>query len=201
MTCGKCGADFCWLCLSLLHLHLQAHTCNRYDPTTDAGDDEERRALFFTDRFQAHDDAELFANDKLKSFNEHGDRLASRLRFVADEELELLVETTEKLVAARRFVKWSYVAAWALRNESVKLDVFTMSQATLELVTERLTQMTLATNLENLYHAKGERGVRLHFRSMRFLGSTIRRYKQRMLSIEDALFGNRQSFDQPEERT
>lgn len=185
MTCSRCGADFCWLCLSLLQTHMQTHTCNQYDPTADAADDEERRALFFTDRFQAHDDAGLYANDKLKVLNEKGESLAGRLWFVAEQEFETLVETTEELVAARQFLKWSYVAAWAIRSEPVKLDVFQMSQATLELVTERLTQMALA-NLEQVFATQGERGVRLHFRAMTFLRSTIRRYKQRILAIEDS---------------
>jgi hypothetical protein len=189
MTCTQCKADFCWLCLSLLNLHLQAHSCNRYDPISDASDDEERRSLFFTARFQAHDEAELFARDKIKLWNEKGDNLAGRLWFVTEDELEKLVEAMETLVLARQFLKWSYVAAWAMRNDNpVHLDVFQMSQATLELVTERLTQMALL-NLEELYTGQGVRGVRHHFVSMTFLHSTVLRYQQRIMAIEDSSFG------------
>jgi hypothetical protein len=126
----------------------------------------------------------MFVKDKLKALNEKGESLACRFWFVAEEEFDILVETTEELVSARRFLKWSYVAAWAIRSDSIKLEVFTLSQATLELVTERLTQMAFA-NLEQVYNTKGERGVRLHFRSMGFLLTTIRRYQQRIVAIED----------------
>ena len=117
-----------------------------------------------------------------------GDNLAGRLWFVTEDELEKLVETMKALVMARQFLKWSYVAAWAMRSDNpIHLDVFQMAQATLEMVTERLTQMALL-NLEELYSAQGEYGVRHHFASMMFLRSTVMRYQQRILAVEDSSF-------------
>lgn len=185
MACTQCGADFCWLCLSLLQMHLQAHTCNRYDPVVGAEDDEEKRALFLTDRFQAHEEAEIYAKEKLKVLLDDDQDTADKRWFISEEAFELLVEAWRVLVRGRQFLKWSYVAAWALRHDATELDVFSMSQATLELVTERLNQMTLE-NTEVIYQEQGERGVRNHFRAMAFLSSTVGRYQLRILFLDEA---------------
>jgi len=46
MECSQCRANFCWLCLSLLQTHNEAHTCNRYDPVSSESDDEMRWSVF-----------------------------------------------------------------------------------------------------------------------------------------------------------
>lgn len=182
MTCSQCGADFCWLCLSLLQMHLQAHTCNRYDPVVGAEQDDELRAIFFTDRFQAHDDAEMYAKDKLKVLKENATSATDMLPLMDEEAFEVILKAWEVQVSARQFLKWSYVASWALRHDASKLDVFTMAQATLELVTERLNLMALV-NVESVYRMKGEHGMKMHFRAIGFLRSTVSRYQLRIRSL------------------
>ena len=162
-----------------------AHTCNRYDPIAGAEDDDERRALFLSDRYQAHDDAEMYATEKLKLLKDDDQHTAEKGWFPTEEAFDVLVEAWEALVRGRRFLKWSYVAAWALRQSSAELDVFGMSQATLELVTERLNYMALA-DTESLYHTDGERGLRMHFHAMEFLSSTVGSYQLRILSLGQA---------------
>jgi hypothetical protein len=160
-----------------LGVHLGAHTCNAYDP---AFDDAEQRGVWFTDRFQAHEEAELFANNQVKKLDQNAQKVADRLFFVTDDELETLFAATEELVGARQFLKRSYVEAWAERDDASKRTLLASSQATLEFVTERLSQMT-QTDLPAVYTKGGERSIRMHFRAMEFLRSTIVKYKERVV--------------------
>ena len=71
---------------------------------------------------------------------------------------------------------------WALRHSAAELDVFGMSQATLELITELINQMTLV-NIKSVYHTHGDCGIRMHCQAMVFLSSTVGRYQLRILSL------------------
>jgi ariadne-1 len=181
VTCSKCRAEFCWICLSYIHDNFQVHTCNRYNPAEGAVEDEERCAIFYTDRFKAHDEAELFIKQKIKEWDEKLQTFASKLWFVSDEEFELLFESMESLATARNFLKWSYVAAWAMQRSAQKLDMFTSLQGTLELVEERLSLIIVQGNLDDVYKLEGEQGVRMQFRAIGFLQSCIRQYQKRIL--------------------
>jgi ariadne-1 len=108
MRCSQCGYDFCWLCLTTLGSHLEPHICNRYEPHLSAADEDERRSLFFTDRFKAHDDAEQFAKREVRSFEEKREKLASEiLWFASDDDLDNLYTAATTLVRARNFLKHS----------------------------------------------------------------------------------------------
>jgi hypothetical protein len=144
-------------------------------------EDEERCAIFYTDRFKAHDEAELFIKQKIKEWDEKLQTFASKLWFVSDEEFELLFESMESLATARNFLKWSYVAAWAMQRSAQKLDMFTSLQGTLELVEERLSLIIVQGNLDDVYKLEGEQGVRMQFRAIGFLQSCIRQYQKRIL--------------------
>jgi ariadne-1 len=183
MKCSQCNFDFCWLCLGPLNTHLEPHICNRYQPHANAEDEEDRRALFFTDRFKAHDDAEIFAKNELKSFVEKKEKLATEtLWFASDDDLELMQNATETLVRARNFLKNSYVSAWAMRNNLDQRDLFESRQANLELFTEKLSQLLL-TKVHQLYMEQGARAIHLHFRAMSFSTESIIRYMSRILSV------------------
>lgn len=67
MQCIKCKAGFCWLCLSLLDVHLP-HVCNRYDSADSADDDFERQALYTVTRYEAHDGAAAFTLNQYTNF-------------------------------------------------------------------------------------------------------------------------------------
>jgi ariadne-1 len=182
VTCSNCRAEFCWICLSYIHDHFQVHACNRYNPAEGAEEDEERRAIFYTDRFRAHEEAELFIKQKMNDWDDKWQTIASKLWFVSDDEFELLLESMESLSAARNFLKWSYVAAWAMRRSTRILDMFTLLQGTLELVVERLSVM-IQGNYDDVYKLEGENGVRMHFRAIGFLQSSVCQYQKRILSF------------------
>jgi len=180
MTCSQCSAQFCWLCLSPMSGHFDVHVCNRYDPINDgsvAVDDDDRRALFFTARYDAHDEAEAAARRQLRELLEGGDRVAAKLRFASAADVDTLQDAVRSLAKARSFLKFSYVAAWATRDVS-----FETSQATLESVTERLNYMT-ERNLETIFYEQGRYGVDLHFRALEFHASSVNEYMSRMTSI------------------
>lgn len=180
MRCSMCRHDFCWLCLGHLRTHLEPHICNRYEPHQSAEDEEERRALFFTDRFKAHDDAEIFAKGELRSFEEKKNKLASEtLWFASDEDLNTILHATRTLVRARNFLKNSYVAAWAMRKDLEHRDVFESHQANLELFAEKLSQLLL-TKVQQLYTEQGARAIHMHFRAMVFSTASVISYMDRM---------------------
>ena len=95
-------------------------------------------------------------------------------------------EAAEALLTARRFLKHSYVAAWAIRDDVAKREVFESHQATLELLTERLSRMTMA-NIDPIFHEHGAKGIRDHFRSMAFHTSSVMEYMQRIQSLDHEL--------------
>jgi hypothetical protein len=181
--CSQCGFDFCWLCLAQLMVHNETHACNRYEASSNAEDDEERRALFYTERYQAHDEAEDFSKDQVKITAEKADEIAQKFWFLSEDYFDTLVEAQTTLVTARNFLKHAFIALWAMRGEPVKRDFFESHQATLEIVTERLSQMATA-KLDEIFKVQGERALRLHFRSMGFLTSSVQSYMQRILSLE-----------------
>jgi ariadne-1 len=186
MKCTQCGFDFCWLCLAQLQMHMEPHACNRYDQSLNAEDDEERRALFFTERYQAHDEAEDFSRDQVRITAEKAEEIAKKFWFLSEAHYDTLVEAQMTLVKARNFLKHSFIAVWAMRREPVKRGFFESHQATLEMVTERLSQMTIA-RWDEIYKLQGERALCLHFRSMGFLTLSVQSYIQRILSLESDL--------------
>jgi ariadne-1 len=185
MTCEKCKTQFCWLCLTKLHVHSQAHACNRYDPGVDADDESERRALFVTDRYKAHEEGEKFALDQARDFASKPEKLVEMFWFLSEDHEEIQRMVLETLVDARNFLKHSYVAAFGMRNEPARLKRLETHQATLELFTERLSQLA-ETNLHPLYLVHGEQHVTTHFRAMSFYQVSVANYMERILTSKSA---------------
>ncbi|CAB9520759.1 IBR domain-containing protein 1 [Seminavis robusta] len=186
MRCRMCRHDFCWLCLTALGSHLEPHICNRYESHQSAENDDERRALFFTDRFQAHEDAEKFASREAKCFDEKREKLAAEiLWFASDDDLDNMYTAARTLVRARNFLKNSYVAAWAMRKDLEHRDVFESHQANLELFTEKLSQLLL-TKVHQLYIEHGAGAIHMHFRAMIFSTGSLLKYMDRMIEFMSA---------------
>jgi hypothetical protein len=163
-------------------VHSEDHACNRYDPSSSAEDDFERRALFVADRHQAHDAAELFARDQYKSFHEKPEKLIEAFWFLTEEDEGGLHDALETVVDARNFLKNSYIASFGLRNDPTGLGVLESHQAALEMFTERLSQLT-ETNLHRLYLEKGEQRVKAHFRGLAFYRASVVNYTERFLAV------------------
>lgn len=159
---------------------MEPHICNRYEPHQSAEDDEERRALFFTDRYKAHDDAEVFARNEVTTFEEKLEKLSTEtLWFASDDDLESMLFAAKTLVRARNFLKNSYVAAWAMRNDVKHRSAFDSHQANLELFTEKLSQLLL-TKVHQLYTEQGARAIHMHFRAIQFSTASLEQYMGRI---------------------
>ena len=183
MTCERCTTQFCWVCLTVLRQHSESHTCNRYDPAANAEDDGERRALFVTDRFKAHDEAEVFARSHLRRIQSTEDYLVNMFWFVTPENERVLKSAIETLCQTRQFLKHSYVAAYGMRQEPVeKVRAFESHQVALEILCERLSQLT-ERNLHPLYLEQGGLGIRHQFRVLAFYSTTCANYMARFLSF------------------
>jgi len=173
MTCSRCRAEFCWLCLSPLRLHDEPHTCNKFEPQHGARNERERRAVFFTDRYNAHSEALKYASDQTQT-NERDAR--DSIFSISDECLDLRELALKTLVEARVFLKNSYVAAWAMEEDSHKRKAFEGFQANLELFTEKLSRMVFQK-------VAWDRGN--FFRAVEFSTHSIRLYMARILVLAD----------------
>jgi len=188
MTCSQCRAEFCWICLAPLRSHQEAHTCNRYDPVSAAESPDEARALFFTDRYQVHEQSETYYATRLLSLDRQVTELTEKVWFRGDmDEVEIHRRVAHTLVQARHFLKSSYVEAWALKSDNASADqtrceIFESQQATLELITERLSHFS-QRNLDQLFDHSHLLGIRMHYRTLSFLVSCVEQYQQRILAL------------------
>lgn len=178
MQCSQCDHDFCWICLSRLDTHLERHECNRFDP--DAG--HQSRDVFYSERFQAHAGAEDFAKIHLENIDSDLQKLADRMFDLNDASVDIVESSRETLLEARRFLKYSYVAARDIALRSLDLRAFESHQGTLELFVEKLSSLS-ESSLTVIYNDKGEQAVHLRLRSLAFYARSVKRYMERVQSI------------------
>lgn len=178
MHCTLCGVHFCWLCLSDLRLHMEAHSCNTYNPMESADNDDERRAIFFTERFGSHWEGEHYCRKRLTHYESERESVVDRHWYLSGDQLNDVCDALDDIADARRFLQYSYVSAWS-RSMRRDPDVarFTQLQAALENITERLSTLTLAANFESIYH---EHRLGSHFRTMSFLQEALHIFMKRM---------------------
>ena len=184
MKCSQCQYDFCWICLIRLDTHQAPHECNRYDPV--AGSDQHSRNIFYTERFQAHEEAEHFARTHLKNLDADLQKLVDRMFYLEDENADIVKTTRETVLAARRFLKYSYVAVHGIPGGSSDLRSFEDHQGALELFVEKLSRLS-ESSLEIVYNEKGEKAVHMQLRSMAFYSLSVKRYMERVDSIAESL--------------
>ena len=154
-----------------MHHHDEPHQCNKYEPHHGARNERERRAAFFTDRYDAHSEA-------LKYVMESNERDGTRDSF-SDEYLDLRELALKTMVDARVFLMNSYVAAWAMEEDSHTSKVFEGYQGNLELFTEKLNRMVV----QQVTWDQGERQVTNFFRAMEFSTKSIQKYMARILAL------------------
>jgi ariadne-1 len=177
MTCQHCRTGFCWLCLTKLRVHLETHSCNQYNGMIDGDDEIERRALFLANRYQAHEEAELFARDQHRSISE-----SSSVWFLAEDDYGLLHEALGVVVEARKFLKNTYITSFGLRTSATVLSEYESHQGALELLTEKLSQLT-EMNLQRIYTEKGEQCVINHFQRLMVYRVSVSNYMNRILNL------------------
>ena len=122
IRCQQCGADWCWICQSYLRSHNEAHVCNRYNPTANDNEDQEaeRRSIFYTDRYRAHDDAQAVAQERVDFIRERHAEIKDGLWYAKDSEVQFYMATFPLLVRARSFLKYSYVSAWSRQGNKAR---------------------------------------------------------------------------------
>jgi len=171
IRCQRCGADWCWICLRYLRSHMEAHVCNQYNGFTDEDTENEQRSIFFTDRYQAHEEAEFVAKQRAEFIQNHESEISEGLWYADENEIRLYISTFDLLVTARSFLKFSYVAAWSLHEHAATR--FQHQQAILEVATEMLTQLTMS-RLDDIYNDKGYPCMQFVFRSISFHSKIVR---------------------------
>lgn len=186
MQCTQCQYDFCWICLTHLETHQAPHECNRFDQLENADSDQERRNLFYTERFRAHEDAEVFAKRLLEKLDDHLQRAVNRIGALEDDETDIVGTARERLLDARRFLKYSYVAAYGELCGRGELPSFEAHQGALESFVEKLSRLA-ETSLEKVYLERGQNGMRMHLRAMSFYAASVTRYMERVQSLTESL--------------
>ena len=176
MTCKHCNTQFCWLCLTKLRFHSEAHSCNQYTETGESSDDLER-GVFLAKRYEAHEDAQFFTKDEKLSFE------SRPLNEIEDNYYELLQAALEVVVEARMFLKNSYIAAFGLRNNAAKLAEFESHQGALEVLTEKLNQLT-DMNVQRIFREKGRQSLAMHFQRLSFYQFSVCTYMTRILELD-----------------
>lgn len=160
-----------------------AHTCNRYDPSKNSENGDEKRELFFTERFQAHEEAEIFAARRIQGIDNKVESLLDKLWLLSEDDARALVDAEETLVKCRGFLKNSYVAAYGMKDDEERRNIFERHQGALELLTETLSGLT-ELNLDNVYVDRGEYGFRLYLRSIVFYTSVVCKYMERITTLD-----------------
>jgi hypothetical protein len=157
---------------------LEGHSCNAYSPLEATGNEDERRAIFFTERFGSHEQAEAYCRERLRHFDAEATSVSERLWYLSGDQLNLLYDAMKAIADARGFLQYSYVAAWA-RTTSRDPDAlrYTQLQATLENVTERWSTLAFTSELESAYN---DQRLQCHFRTMTFLQQSVYLFMNRM---------------------
>uniref|UniRef100_A0A7S3P536 RBR-type E3 ubiquitin transferase n=1 Tax=Amphora coffeiformis TaxID=265554 RepID=A0A7S3P536_9STRA len=154
MTCTHCGHEFCWVCLSP---NWSDHSCNIFQEL-EQQDDANRRARFFSHRVNAHRMSERFAREGIKQLDDTIEDLARKIYVEDEEEAYQCIENGLTVLAdARNFLLNSYIAAFGLNRDNVYKHEFETHQAQVELLTERLSQLT--ESLEGESFKAGEEKV------------------------------------------
>lgn len=147
MKCYKCKHEFCWVCMGDWVLHTDNYTCNRYDPGQAKTDNYKvknakgilNRYLFYYHRFMNHWqslrlDKKTRARAELK-MSQYAELSNGSLW----SDFSFIGEAVEKLLKCRQTLKWTYVFAWKMEEDSPGRALFCYLQENLEIKTELLS--------------------------------------------------------------
>lgn len=149
MRCSKCKHEFCWVCMGDWVLHTDNYMCNRYDPGQAKTDKYKvknakgilNRYLFYYHRFMNHWqslrlDKKTRARAELK-MSQYAELSSGSLW----ADFSFIGEAVEKLLKCRQTLKWTYVFAWKMEEDSPGRALFCYLQENLEIKTELLSGM------------------------------------------------------------
>lgn len=176
MVCKHCETQFCWLCLTKLGFHSEAHACNQYTANGESSDDMER-GLFLAKRYEAHEDAQLFAKDQKRNLEE------KPICQVEEDHFDTLQGALAVVVESRIFLKNSYIACFGCRNNPIKLSELESHQGALEVLTEKLSQLT-EMSVQWIHREQGRRCLMMHFQRLSFYQFSVCTYMARILELD-----------------
>lgn len=163
MKCSKCKYDFCWVCLDQWKRHNSStggyFKCNRYDVSkkveqtakqaiSEAEENntklqELNKFVHYYTRYKNHENSYKLEQPLLKTAKEKMLKLAEAVTDLrtAKDETKFVEEAVNKLLKARRVLKYSYVYGYYLDGPPYRKIVFEFMQTELEECTEILSQM------------------------------------------------------------
>ncbi|CAJ1949614.1 unnamed protein product [Cylindrotheca closterium] len=152
------------------------HVCNQYIESGDSNDDLQR-GLFLAKRYEAHEDAQLFTKDQKQNLENRP------LNQIEEEYFETLQTGLEVVMEARIFLKHSYMATFGLRGNQTKLTELESHQGALEVLTEKLNQLT-EMNVHRIYREQGKQSLTMHFQRLSFYLFSVCTYMTRILDLD-----------------
>lgn len=142
ICCGKCKFGFCWLC-GQKDDH-KSHSCGYYTSGEKAKKLETyqsntpksdlRRYAHYLKYYDAHRDSAKLDKELISKVSSVKGRSVS---YVKREHLEKSVAVVCK---ARDVIRWSYVVAYNMKEDSTEIEIYQMNQNDLVQATERLSQ-------------------------------------------------------------
>ncbi|XP_060599500.1 ankyrin repeat and IBR domain-containing protein 1-like [Ruditapes philippinarum] len=163
MKCSKCKYDFCWVCLDQWKRHNSStggyFKCNRYEVSKKVDDttkiavinanekntkmQELNKFVHYYTRYKNHENSYKLEEPLLKTAKEKMLKLAEAVTDLATakDETKFVEEAINKLLKARRVLKYSYVYGYYLDGPPYRKIVFEFMQTELEECTEILSQM------------------------------------------------------------
>lgn len=138
MTCKMCRHEFCWVCMGNWLNH---NSCNRYveQNNVSAAKNNLARYLHCYERYVGHDSSLKFAS---KQRHQAEEEVMNRSQFSAyDNELYLL-HAVEMVISCRLALKYTYVLAFFMKDNTAEKQLFEYQQEMLEGNTEKLSGLT-----------------------------------------------------------
>ncbi|GHP03637.1 hypothetical protein PPROV_000239200 [Pycnococcus provasolii] len=161
MTCRKCKHEFCWVCMQPWQDHKDYYSCNRYEASTEKQKEGTKAAsraaldryLFYYHRFMNHEQSRklerctrLAAEQKMEALLTRKVSDGKRAQWT---DGQFIGTATDELMACRLVLKWTYVLAHHLKDNSRPKNLFCDLQTQLESHTERLSGL-IESDVEQL---------------------------------------------------
>lgn len=146
------------------------------------GVDDLERVQFFRHRVQAHLNGGQMAQRLLDHFDDHSKLLMDQSRFCDEEEVRILKVAWQTLVAGRKYLANSYIAAYGMTETGDGIqEEFQTHQSQLQLFIEQLS--LLSDNVGNISELSTEKDLRRRFMGIHFCSVAVVGYKQRVDSF------------------